>query len=263
MTDKPLISLIFPAYNEAKRIKQTITEAVTYLEERQYRYEIIVSADGNDGTREVVAEMALLNPYLKVIGSIERRGKGYGIRKAVELANGQVIGFSDADNKTPIEEFDKIKPLLETNEMVIGSRGLRQSRIEHAQPLYRRLGSRGFAVFMQTVVGLPGIKDTQCGFKFFQHHAAKNIFALQIIDGYMFDVEILYLAQRLGYHIVETPIRWRDDGDSRLVLFSGNVRNMLDIFKIRFITARRPINIKLAMAEEVKELVINSEGVRS
>jgi dolichyl-phosphate beta-glucosyltransferase len=260
MTYRPFITLIFPAYNEAKRIIQTVNEAVAYFEERNYTYEIIVSADGNDGTREIVAEMAKETPNLKVIGNAERSGKGYGIRKAVELAQGRIIGFSDADNKTPIEEFDKIYPLLETYEAVIGSRGLRQSRIEHAQPFYRRLGSRGFAIFMQTVVGLPGIKDTQCGFKFFQHHVAKNIFSLQQIDGYMFDVEILYLIQRLGYSIIETPIRWRDDGDSRLVLFSGNVRNMLDIFRIRFSTSRRPIDVVLLKPEDTKELVESTRG---
>jgi dolichyl-phosphate beta-glucosyltransferase len=121
---------------------------------------------------------------------------------------------------------------------VIGSRALRESRIERRQPLYRRLGSRGFSVFMHTVVGLPGIVDTQCGFKFFQRRAALDLFSRQKIDGYMFDVEILYLAQKAGYRIAQVPIRWRDDGDSRLVLLGGNVRNVIDIFRIRFGSAR-------------------------
>ena len=104
--------------------------------------------------------------------------------------------------------------------------------IERAQPLYRRVGSVGFHWFMQTVVGLAGIQDTQCGFKFFQHAAAKELFRRQKIDGYMFDVEILAIARRLGYRIEQLPIRWRDDADSRLNLVSGNLRNVRDIFRI-------------------------------
>ena len=229
------VTLILPAYNEAKRIAQTIREARIYFERRQLTYEIIVSADGNDGTRELVAQMMPSAPMLRVIGSVERRGKGYGVRQGVALAHGEIIGFVDADNKTPIEEFDKLHPfLLEGYAVVIGSRGLRESRIERAQPLYRRLGSKGFAAFMHALVGLPDIIDTQCGFKFFQREAALNLFNRQQIDGYMFDVEILYLAKQAGYQIAQVPIRWRDDGDSRLVLLGGNIRNAMDILRIRF-----------------------------
>ena len=93
--------------------------------------------------------------------------------------------------------------------------------IEKAQPLYRRLGSKGFLFFMQTVVGLPGINDTQCGFKFFQRDAAKELFRRQKVDAYMFDVEILAIARRLGYRIEQVPVRWRDDADSRLDLVAA------------------------------------------
>src|SRR5437870_2881209 len=102
MSATPRISLIFPAYNEVRRIANTIAEAKTYLDRRSYGYEIIVAADGDDGTRELVASMAETDPTVKVIGSPERKGKGHGIRQAVRLAKGEVIGFSDADNKTPI-----------------------------------------------------------------------------------------------------------------------------------------------------------------
>jgi dolichyl-phosphate beta-glucosyltransferase len=232
---KPLVSVIIPAYNEAKQIAQTVGEVKEFFARRQQPCEIIVAADGDDGTREIVAEMAQSDSMLKVIGSVERRGKGYGIRQGVALAQGEIIGFVDADNKTPIEEYDKFEPFLRDGyDTVIGSRGLRESKIEQKQPLHRQLGSRGFSVFMHAVVGLPGIVDTQCGFKFFQRRAARDLFARQKIDGYMFDVEILYLAQRAGYRIAQVPIRWRDDGDSRLALLRGNIRNVIDIFRIRF-----------------------------
>lgn len=234
------ITLILPAYNEVKRIAQTIAEVQAYLQEGQLSYEIIVVADGNDGTRELASQMAESDTTLRVIGNMERRGKGYSIRQAVKLAQGSIIGYVDADNKTPIKELDKIRPWFkECYQVVFGSRGLRESHIYQAQPLYRRIGSKGFRYFMQAVVGLPGIVDTQCGFKFFEKQVALDLFNRQTIDGYMFDVEILYLARKLGYRLKEVPIDWRDDGDSRLNLFSGNVRNALDIFRIRFSKLRR------------------------
>jgi dolichyl-phosphate beta-glucosyltransferase len=241
MSSHPYLSLIVPAYNEIKRIAGTLHEIQAYLDARRDAYEIIVAADGTDGTRELVAEMAKTDPKLKVIGSPERCGKGYGIRNGVALACGEIVGFVDADNKTPIDEFAKLEPWLAKGyEVVIGSRGLRESRIERAQPLHRRLGSKGFALFLHTVLDLHGVKDTQCGFKFFQRRVALDLFGRQRIDGYMFDVEILYLAQKAGYRVQEVPVRWRDDGDSRLVLLGGNVRNGIDIFRIRFGNSRPP-----------------------
>lgn len=240
------LSLIIPAYNEVHHIANTLGQASAFFKERGYPYEIIVAADGDDGTRELVAEMAQSDPALKVIGSIERRGKGYGIRQGVALAHGDIIGFADADNKTPIAEFDKFAPWLgDGYDIVIGSRGLRESQIEQAQPLYRRLGSRGFGLFIHRVVGLRDIADTQCGFKFFQRRAALDLFGRQRIYGYMFDVEILYLAQQSGYRIAQVPIRWRDDGDSRLALVSGNIRNVIDILRIRFANGQGPLPLSV------------------
>lgn len=230
-----MISLVIPAYNEAGRIASTVLEAVEYFENRAWPHEIIVSADGSDGTREAARALSGTHPQIKVIGSPQRRGKGCGIREAVAIATGEIIGFADADNKTPITEYDKFVALLRDGaEVVIGSRGLRDSRIERAQPWYRRVGSRGFGLFMQTAVGLPGIIDTQCGFKFFQGDVARDLFHHQQIDGYMFDVEILYIARQRGYRIEQVPVRWRDDGDSRLNLISGNVKNFRDVLSIRW-----------------------------
>ncbi len=233
------ISLILPAYNEAKSIRGTLSEVAEYFERRLLRYEIIVAADGDDGTREVAREFAKGNSGVRVIGESIRRGKGRGIRESVKIAAGSIIGFADADNKVPISEFDKVEPLLKEGfDVVIGSRALERSRIERKQAWYRRVGARGFYVFLHTVVGSPGVADTQCGFKFFPSQIAKDLFARQQIDGYMFDVEILVLAQRLGYQVAEVPIRWKDDGDSRLELLSGNLRNVADIFRIRWSRAR-------------------------
>ena len=228
------VSLILPAYNEAATIASTIRETGIYFRSRGLRYEIIVAADGADGTRERALETARDGEPVSVIGNRERSGKGRGVREAMALARGDIAGYADADNKVPIEEFDKFQPMLAAGyDVVIGSRSMRDSQIEKRQPLYRQLGGKGFGLFMHAVVGLRGITDTQCGFKFFTRAASREIFSRQHIDGYMFDVEILVLARRLGYRIQQVPIRWRDDGDSRLALFSGNLRNVVDIFRIR------------------------------
>jgi dolichyl-phosphate beta-glucosyltransferase len=194
-----------------------------------------VSADGNDGTRELVAEMAAKDERISVIGTAERGGKGRGVRNGVAKATGDVIGFVDADYKTPMEEVEKVLPAFDEGyQVVIGSRRVGDSKIVRPQKLYRRLGSKAFAKVMRAVVGLYGIRDTQCGFKFFTREAARRIFAMQRIDGYMFDVEVLRLARRLGYDIKEVGVRWQDDGDSRSPMVSGTIRHARDLLRIRF-----------------------------
>ncbi len=232
------LSLILPAFNERTSIGKTIDEAFTYFRSRGISAQIIVAADGTDGTRELVRGMTSRYPDLDIIGHEARTGKGRGVREAVALARGQVIGYADADNKVPVDDFDRIRPWLSSFPIVIGSRGLELSKIERAQPWYRRIGSKGFYHVMQTVVGVPGITDTQCGFKFFQRDIAVHLFKLQQIDGYMFDVEVLALASRLGYRIKEVPIRWRDDADSRLNLVAGNLHILGELLKIRFSISR-------------------------
>jgi dolichyl-phosphate beta-glucosyltransferase len=236
---QPYITLIFPAYNESKRIAGTVREAIQYFKDHGHSYEIIVAADGDDGTREIVREIGRENPAVKVIGSARRGGKGLGIRTAVFMARGQTIGFSDADNKTPISEFSKLDAALRAGaDMAIGSRGLPETVIECPQPLIRRVGSKVFAVVMKLIVGLRGITDSQCGFKFFQADVARYLFERQRIDGYMFDVEILAIAMRAKFSVAQVPVRWRDDKDSRFHIISGGLRDMRELIAIRLMALR-------------------------
>ncbi len=230
----PSLSIVVPAYNEARSIGGTLAAMRRYLDARSYAYEIIVSADGDDGPREVVGKLAADDPRGSVIGSAGRGGTGRGVRTGVARARGKVVGFVDADAKTPIDELEKLLPWLDQGyDLVIGSRGLAESQIEVAQRWYRRLGSRGFGILMHLVMGLPHVRDTQCGFKFFRGAVARDLFARQRIDGYMFDIEILHLAARAGYRVKEVGVRGRDDGDSRLDLVAGNARNLADLLRIR------------------------------
>jgi dolichyl-phosphate beta-glucosyltransferase len=237
----PKLSLILPAYNEASSIVRTLMAMRIYLDANGHNFEIIVSADGDDGTRELACDIARRDDRVRVIGSPGRHGKGKGIRAAVAVARGAIVGFLDADYKVAIEEVEKVLPWLDRGyDLVIGSRAMPDSRIGRRQPLYRRLGSRGFAFAMHCLTGLWHVRDTQCGFKFFRGPVARDLFARQQIDGYMFDVEVLCLAARAGYRIKEVGVNWRDDGDSRLDLFAGNWRNFVDLLRIRFGPIRRP-----------------------
>lgn len=232
------VTIIVPAYNEARRIADTIAEIRAYFLHGGLSCQIIVAADGNDGTRERVRDLAVSDPLLSAIGHTSRGGKGRAIREAMSLATGAIVGFVDADQKTPIDEFHKVRAAFDAGyDIVIGSRGLENSIIDRPQPWFRQIGSRGFAIFMHAIVGLPDIVDTQCGFKFFKGEVGRALFARQRIDGYMFDVEILHLARLAGCRIAQVGVRWRDDGDSRLSLVAGNLQNVRDIFRIRF--ARR------------------------
>src|SRR4051812_20474814 len=221
-TSGPQLTVVVPAYNEAATIGRTLDRVLSYLDRQPYTCEVVVSADGHDGTRELVGQRATTDCRLRVIGQTARRGKGRGIRDGFALSRGTFVGFIDADYKTPIEELDKLWPWFEQgHDIVIGSRGVRDSTIEVAQPFYRQIGSRGFALAMHAIVGLRSVTDTQCGFKFFRGDVARDLFRRQRIDGYMFDVEILWLAEQLGYLIKEVGVRWSDDGDSRLELVAG------------------------------------------
>jgi len=249
MTQRPYLSIIVPAYDEAGSLRRTFAAMRAFLDAAGYSYEVILASDGTDDTPAIAAEIALGWPNLILSMESGRHGKGHGVRRGAALATGDIVSFMDADYKTPIEEVTKLLPWLEQGyDLAIGSRGLAASRIDRRQPWFRRLGSRGFAVLMHAIVGLPEVTDTQCGFKCFSRHAAADIFSRARIDGYMFDVEILYLANQLGYRVKEIGIRWSDDGDSRLALVSGNLRNVIDLLRIRFGTpALRPARITVPL----------------
>jgi glycosyltransferase involved in cell wall biosynthesis len=227
------LSLVVPAYNEAARIRRTLESLRSWLAARGPDWEIVVAAEGDDGTRDIAAGLGAGDPRLVVLGGTERGGKGRAIRLGVARSRGRVVGFVDGDGKTPVEDLDRLLPWLERGfEVVIGSRAVADARIEVPPPVYRRLGSRAFALAVRALLGLRDVRDTQCGFKVFRGDVARELFARQRIDGYMFDVEVLRLAQRSGYRIKEVGVRWRDDRDSRLDLVAGNWRNLVDLARI-------------------------------
>ncbi len=228
------LSLIVPAFNESATIARTLSAMREYLDGQTLTWEIIVSADGDDGTRELAQNFAATDPRIMVIGSTQRRGKGHGVREGVLRSRGTIVGFLDADYKTPVDEIARILPGFDEGyDVVIGSRRAADARVEVRAPLYRRAGSSLFGLLMRGMMGLPNVRDTQCGFKFFTRSAARSLFSLQRIDGYMFDVEVLRLCKLLGLKVKEVGVRWRDDGDSRYNPVGGTIRNIRELIRVR------------------------------
>lgn len=230
----PYLSIVVPAYNEESRLVPSLQKIHDYLDSRNYDYELIVVSDGStDRTAEVARRWCLPGFPLTVIDRKENRGKGYTVREGFERAGGRYVLFSDADLSTPIEEVEKLLPFFQQGfDVVIGSRSLKDSQVLVHQPWYRELMGK---IFNRIVQGLavPGIIDTQCGFKCFSRDAVKKVFPICRIDGFAFDVEILYLARKLGFKIKEVPIRWIDSPRSTISPIGDSLRMFRDILQVR------------------------------
>jgi dolichyl-phosphate beta-glucosyltransferase len=194
-------------------------------------HEIVLVDDGStDGTAQ--AAQAVGGRGLVVLRNEGNRGKGYAVRRGMRAARGERRLMSDADLSTPIEELGRLEACLENgHDVAIGSRALPGARIEVRQPWYRENMGRLFNVFVR-VLAVPGLRDTQCGFKLFSARAAEAIFTAARLDGFSFDVEALFIARRLGYRIAEVPVVWRNDAATRVGLLGG-FQAFPDLLRIR------------------------------
>jgi len=219
------ISIIIPAYNEEKRLPATLKKV------QEWEFSEIVVVD--DGSRDATAEDARC-AGARVLQNPGNRGKGYTVRHGMMEAQGEWLLFSDADLSAPIDELDKLWSAVEREgaEAAIGSRALDRSLIGVHQPGFREYMGRVFNLAMRIVTGLP-FRDTQCGFKLFQAAAAREIFRRQRLDGFGFDVEVLYIARRLGYRTLEVPVRWNDVAGTKVSLWRGVVA-FLDPLRVRW-----------------------------
>ncbi len=228
------LSVIVPAYNEEKRLPKTLEEIDKYLSGQSYDYEIVVINDGSkDKTAEAVKNSISKIKNLKIIDNKENHGKGYVVRQGMLEAKGDYRVFTDADNSTSIDQVEKMWPSFkEGYDLVIGSRDIKGAVIAVPQPWYRQMLGEVFNLVVQTIAGLFGIWDTQCGFKGLTKKAAEDIFPRCKIDRWAFDVEILVIAKKLRYKIKEVPIVWVNDPDSKVKL-KGMVKMLLEVLQIR------------------------------
>ena len=233
------LSIVIPAYNEARRLPGTLAAVAEYLEVSDTDAEVIVVDDGStDGTADGVRHMPGKCMPPRIIGFEGNRGKGAAVREGMLASKGDFVLFMDADNSTHISEVEKLlKVAGPDHPIVIGSRYVEPNSIKIKQPWYRvgisRLGNQ----LIQLVL-LPGVRDTQCGFKLFDKAAAREVAGLLTMDRFSFDMELLVIAKHLGYPIVEVPVNWYDTPGTRLRPIRSALQTLRDLMRIRWNLSR-------------------------
>jgi glycosyltransferase involved in cell wall biosynthesis len=235
VTEHPHYSIVIPAYNESARIPATLQSILSYVRAKGWTTEIIVVNDGSrDTTAEVVREFARTSPEVRLVENPGNHGKGYSVRHGMLQAVGDVVMFTDSDLSAPIEEAELLfAAIAQGADIAIGSRWLEKGRQTHRQPLYRQFFGRCFNAVTRAVMGLK-FADTQCGFKAFTRDAAQTVFQLQTIEGWGFDPEILFIAVKRGYRIVEVPVSWAHDERTRMSYLKDGMKMLREIATIRW-----------------------------
>lgn len=226
------LSVIVPAYNEEQRLPHSLRRIVGHLGKQEYTSEVIVVDDGSeDGTAQVVEEMMIELPILSLIRT-EHRGKGHAVKRGMLAGRGEYLFICDADLSMPIEELYKfLPPALEGYDVAIASREIPGAR-RYDEPPYRHFMGRVFNWIVR-LFAVRGFQDTQCGFKCFKREAAREVFSYQIMDGWGFDAEILFIAQKQGYVIVEVPIDWYYSANSRIHPVRDSIGMFTEVMRIR------------------------------
>ncbi len=229
--------MVIPVYNEESRVGKTLEDSLAYLKKRKIRAEILVVDDGSkDKTLEVVGKLKRRvtgGLALKILRGEVNRGKGAAVRKGAMAAQGETILFMDADNATPLSEFDKFRPLLKEGiEVIVGSRAVNRKEVKVPQPFYRQALGRLANLLIQLMV-VPGIWDTQCGFKAFTRKAASRIFPFQTINRFGFDFELLFLAHKFGFSMREISVQWFNSPYSK-VRMGDYALTFIELISIRW-----------------------------
>lgn len=232
---RPHLSVVIPAYNEGFRIPSALRQTLEYLERRGKKYEVLIVDDGStDDTSERVEQVCREAPAVRLLRHSTNHGKGFAVRAGMLQASGEYLLFTDADLSSPMTEADRLlEPLQNGYDVVVGSRALKPEWVSPRQPWWRETGGKIFNLFVRFFVS-PDIRDTQCGFKAFRREAAQAIFSCQTIPGFGFDVEILYLARKFGYRILEVPVHWGNDERTKVRPLRDGQRMFLDLLRIRW-----------------------------
>lgn len=226
--------MVVPAYNEEARLGRTLDRVREYLSQQPYSWSVTVVSDGStDRTEEIANEFAKGDERFSLVACRPNRGKGAAVRDGMLQVEGELLLFSDADLAAPIEEIEKLLPAVEAGaDIAIGSRPLKDSRLEVRQPFYREWLGRASNMLVQALA-VKGIKDTQCGFKLFKREVARDVFSRCKLNGFSFDFEALMIARDLGYRIAEIPIRWAHQEGSKVVFWRDYPRALRDLLMLR------------------------------
>lgn len=225
------LSIVIPAFNEEKRLSKTLSKIISYLKKQNYEWEILVVDDGStDNTLDRLIEF---QDYIKIIQNNKNYGKGFSTRNGILAAKGKYILLSDADLSTPITEVEKLLPALEEiYDIAIGSRALKNSEIKKHQPFYREMMGKTFNKIIKFLL-FKDFSDTQCGFKLFKKDIAYEVFKRQKLNGFAFDVEVIYIAKKLRYKIKEIPVVWFNAPNSRVGIFTDSFKMFMDVLRIK------------------------------
>ena len=230
----PELSIVIPAYNEERRLPDTLGRIRMYLEARRLEAEVIVVDDGSsDSTAAVVEQWRAKWASLRLVSNGRNRGKGFSVRHGMLGACGRIVLFTDADLSAPIEEADKLLAALGGSDVAIGSRAVDRSLIEVHQSRLRELAGILFNGIVKLVLGLP-FADTQCGFKAFVREPSQIVFEQQRIERFGFDPEILFLARRHGLRIVEVPVCWAHDPSTKVNMIRDSLRMFGEVLRVRW-----------------------------
>lgn len=232
---EPHLSVVIPAHDEADRIESTLRRIGEYLHERGTDAEVLVVDDGSRDTTAEVARRALGDRRGRVLQRSERGGKGAAVRLGVAEAAGRWVLVTDADLSTPIEEHAHLAEVARDRDrdVVIGSRAVAGSRVEVRQHAVRQTMGKTFNVLMRAMTGLP-FRDTQCGFKLFDRKRTGPLFERMVVDGFAWDVELLFLCVRFGLRVEEVPVSWRNDPKTAVSLVADPPRMLLDLLRVRW-----------------------------
>jgi dolichyl-phosphate beta-glucosyltransferase len=235
VAQNPQYSIVIPAYNESARIPATLKSVVACIHQHGWAAEVIVVNDGSrDSTAEVVRAFAAQAPEVRLVENPGNRGKGYSVRNGILQAQGEVVMFTDSDLSAPIEEATLLFTAIAAGaDIAIGSRWLEKDRQSIRQPLYRQFFGRCFNAVTRLVMGLH-FADTQCGFKAFTRAAAQTVFQLQTIERWGFDPEILFVALKRGFRVVEVPVSWAHDERTRMSYLKDGLTMLEEIVRIRW-----------------------------
>lgn len=252
----PYLSIVIPAYNEEARIESALERVLGCVEERGWDAEILVVDDGStDATAAIVQRWMEFYPRLYLIQNGANRGKGHSVRNGALQSCGQIVMFTDADLSSPMEEAEGLIAAIESGaDVAIGSRWLDRKRQTVRQPLYRQVFGRCFNGVTRTVMQLP-YKDTQCGFKAFRRDVADLVFRLQTIERWGFDPELLFIATKLGFHVVEVPVTWGHDDRSRMSYLRDGAKMLEEMVTIRLNAFAGRYTRSIAAMKDTRQLV--------